>query len=68
MHNVAQGFGYSVEELQAVPEANMGLACGNPVALASLRPGEVALDLGAGGGLDVFLAAQRVGPTGLAIG
>ena len=46
----------------------MGLSCGNPTATASLRPGEVVLDLGCGGGLDVFLSAQRVGPTGKAIG
>ena len=46
----------------------MGLSCGNPAALASLRPGEVVLDLGAGGGLDVFVAAELVGPLGRAIG
>jgi SAM-dependent methyltransferase len=66
---VAEAFGYSAEELSAIPaEANMGLSCGNPIALANLRPGEVVLDLGSGGGLDVFLAAQKVGPTGKAIG
>ena len=53
----------------AIPaEANMGLSCGNPTATANLRPGEVVVDLGCGGGLDVFLAAQKVGPTGKAIG
>ncbi len=46
----------------------MGLSCGNPTATANLREGEVVVDLGSGGGLDVFLAAQRVGPTGKAIG
>src|SRR5512141_1041817 len=46
----------------------MGLSCGNPTAFATLRPGEVVVDLGCGGGLDVFLAASRVGPTGKAIG
>ncbi|TWT36213.1 Ubiquinone/menaquinone biosynthesis C-methyltransferase UbiE [Posidoniimonas corsicana] len=66
---VAQAFGYSAEELGSIPaEANMGLSCGNPTASASLRPGEVVVDLGCGGGLDVFLAARRVGPTGKAIG
>jgi arsenite methyltransferase len=66
---VAEAFGYSPEELASIPaEANMGLSCGNPTAMASLRPGEVVVDLGSGGGLDVFLAAQKVGPTGRAIG
>src|SRR5512138_1492509 len=66
---VAQAFGYSDAELAAIPaEANMGLSCGNPTAFASLRAGEVVVDLGCGGGLDVFLAAQKVGGTGKAIG
>lgn len=66
---VARAFGYSDEELCSIPqEANMGLSCGNPVAMASLREGEVVVDLGSGGGLDVFLAARAVGPTGRAIG
>src|SRR3954469_22908635 len=66
---VAEAFGYSAEELSSIPaEANMGLSCGNPIATANLRPGEVVVDLGSGGGLDVFLAAQKVGPTGKAIG
>ena len=66
---VAEAFGYSAGELDAIPaEANMGLSCGNPTAMASLRPGEVVVDLGSGGGLDVFLAARRVGPAGKAIG
>lgn len=61
--------GYSLEELMTAPEsANMSLGCGNPGAIASLMPGEVVLDLGSGGGLDCFLAAQRVGPTGRVIG
>lgn len=69
VHAVARAFGYSAEELAAIPaEANMGLSCGNPIALANLNPGEVVVDLGSGGGLDVFLAAQKVGPTGKAIG
>jgi ubiquinone/menaquinone biosynthesis C-methylase UbiE len=66
---VAEAFGYSAEELSSIPaEANMGLSCGNPTAFASLRAGEVVVDLGCGGGLDVFLAAQKVGPKGKAIG
>ena len=66
---VAEAFGYSAEELARLPaEANMGLSCGNPTAFASLRPGEVVVDLGCGGGLDVLLAAEKVGPTGRAIG
>ncbi len=66
---VAEAFGYSAEELESIPaEANMGLSCGNPTATASLKPGEVVVDLGCGGGLDVLLAAQRVGVTGKAIG
>jgi arsenite methyltransferase len=66
---VAEAFGYSAGELASIPaEANMGLSCGNPTAFASLRPGEVVVDLGCGGGLDVFLAAKKVGPSGKAIG
>jgi SAM-dependent methyltransferase len=69
VQSVAEAFGYSVEELTSIPaEANMGLSCGNPTATAHLRPGEVVVDLGSGGGLDVFLASKRVGPTGRAIG
>jgi arsenite methyltransferase len=66
---VAEAFGYSAEELTSIPaEANMGLSCGNPTATAHLRAGEVVVDLGSGGGLDVFLAAKMVGPAGRAIG
>jgi arsenite methyltransferase len=66
---VAEAFGYSSDELASIPaEANMGLSCGNPTAFASLKPGETVVDLGSGGGLDVFLAAAKVGPTGKAIG
>ncbi len=69
VRSVAEAFGYSAEELSSIPaEANMGLSCGNPTATAGLRPGEVVVDLGSGGGLDVFLAARKVGPTGKAIG
>jgi SAM-dependent methyltransferase len=66
---VAEAFGYTAEELASIPaEANMGLSCGNPVATASLRAGETVVDLGSGGGLDVFLAAEKVGPAGRAVG
>ncbi len=66
---VAEAFGYSAEELTSIPaDANMGLSCGNPTATAHIRPGEVVVDLGSGGGLDVFLASKMVGPTGRAIG
>jgi len=66
---IAQAFGYSDEELSSIPaDANLGLSCGNPTATASLRPGEVVVDLGSGGGIDVLLAAKKVGPSGKAIG
>src|SRR3954447_25548116 len=66
---VAEAFGYTPEELASIPaEANMALSCGNPTATAGLREGETVVDLGSGGGLDVFLAARKVGPTGRAIG
>lgn len=61
--------GYSAEDLSAVPEgANMGLGCGNPQAIASLKPGDTILDLGSGGGFDCFLAAKAVGESGSVIG
>src|SRR5580765_5009321 len=66
---VAEAFGYSKGELDSIPaESNMGLSCGNPTAFASLKPGESVVDLGSGGGLDVFLAAAKLGPAGKAIG
>jgi SAM-dependent methyltransferase len=66
---LARELGYTVEELKALPEgANMGLSCGNPAALAALQPGEVVLDLGSGGGFDIFIAGRKVGATGRAIG
>jgi arsenite methyltransferase len=66
---IAEAFGYSADQLASIPaEANMGLSCGNPTASASLREGETVVDLGSGGGLDVFLAAAKVGPSGKAIG
>ncbi|MCI0526250.1 MAG: arsenite methyltransferase, partial [Nitrospira sp.] len=65
----AKSIGYSDEELKAIPdEANLGLGCGNPTALASLKEDEVVLDLGSGAGLDCFLAALKVGPKGRVIG
>ena len=67
--NVSRMIGYGDEELAAVPEgANLGLGCGNPVALASLREGETVLDLGSGAGFDCFLAANKVGKQGHVIG
>lgn len=66
---VAEAFGYSQSELDSIPaESNMGLSCGNPTAFASLKPGETVVDLGSGGGLDVFLAGKQVGENGKAIG
>ena len=66
---ISKKLGYSEEEINAVPEgANLGLGCGNPIALASLKEGEVVLDLGSGGGFDCFLAAEKVGAKGKIIG
>ena len=63
------GIGYSQEELAGLPEgANLGLGCGNPQAIAGLEPGESVLDLGSGAGIDCFLAARAVGPSGRVIG
>src|SRR3954471_16313603 len=65
----AREMGYSAEELAAVPDgANLGLGCGNPQAIAALRPGEVVVDLGSGAGFDCLLAARQVGPEGRVIG
>ncbi len=65
----ARRMGYSAAELAAVPDgANLGLGCGNPQAIAAMRPGETVVDLGSGAGFDCFLAAQRVGDTGHVIG
>jgi SAM-dependent methyltransferase len=66
---LASAIGYSTAELASAPQgSNMGLSCGNPTAIASLKPGEVVLDLGAGGGFDCFVAGPKVGPTGRVIG
>jgi ubiquinone/menaquinone biosynthesis C-methylase UbiE len=65
----AKLIGYSEEDIKSIPEvSNMGLGCGNPVALASLKEGEIVLDLGSGGGIDVFFASKKVGPKGKVIG
>ncbi|MBA2112882.1 arsenite efflux transporter metallochaperone ArsD [Bremerella alba] len=69
IRSIASAFGYSEDELNQLPsEANMGLSCGNPLALAGIREGEVVVDLGCGGGMDVFLAARKVGTSGRVIG
>ena len=66
---VLSRIGYTSEQAAAIPEgANLGLGCGNPLEHAQLKPGETVLDLGSGGGIDCFLAAREVGPTGRAIG
>lgn len=66
---LSKSVGYQAEDLQAVPEgANLGLGCGNPIALASLKEGETVVDLGSGAGFDCFLAANAVGKTGRVIG
>jgi SAM-dependent methyltransferase len=68
-NKLASQLGYTIEELEALPDgANMALSCGNPAALAALKPGEVVLDLGSGGGFDVFIAGRKVGAKGRAIG
>jgi len=68
-HSHAEAIGYAPEEVDSVPVgAGLGLGCGNPTAMASLRAGEVVLDLGCGGGFDCFLAANAVGPSGTVIG
>jgi SAM-dependent methyltransferase len=69
LDETSRQMGYSTEELAAVPDgANLGLGCGNPQALAEMKPGEVVVDLGSGAGIDCFLAAQQVGPQGHVIG
>lgn len=67
--DVAVAVGYAAQDLEVLPEgANMGLSCGNPTALASLKPGEVVVDLGSGGGFDCFIAGPKVGSEGRVIG
>ena len=66
---LAEGIGYTGQDIEVLPDgANMGLSCGNPTAIADLKPGQVVLDLGSGGGFDIFVAAKKLGPDGLAIG
>src|SRR3989449_9465349 len=65
---VARAIGYSEEDLALAQQANLGLGCGNPLALAAIQPGMTVLDLGSGAGFDAFLAWRRVGPTGRVIG
>jgi len=66
--DLSRSLGYSEADVQAVPDANLGLGCGNPTAFAELKPGDIVLDLGSGAGFDSFLAAQRVGSSGKVIG
>ena len=65
---ISKSIGYSDEEINAVPEANLGLGCGNPTVLGSIKEGDVVLDLGSGAGFDAFLAAKKVGKSGKVIG
>jgi len=65
---VSKSIGYSEEEINAVPEANLGLGCGNPTAFSSIKEGNTVLDLGSGAGFDSFLASKKVGKTGKVIG
>lgn len=65
---ISRAIGYKEEELNAVPEANLGLGCGNPTAFSEIKEGDTVLDLGSGAGLDCFLAAKKVGEQGRVIG
>lgn len=65
---ISKSIGYSEEEMNAVPEANLGLGCGNPTAFSNIKEGDTVLDLGSGAGFDCFLASKKVGKTGKVIG
>jgi len=67
-NDIAKNIGYLPQDIDAIGDANLGLGCGNPTAIASIREGEVVLDLGSGAGIDCFLAAKKVGATGKVIG
>ena len=66
--HISKSIGYSDEDVHAIPEANLGLGCGNPIAYADLKEGDIVLDLGSGAGFDCFLAAKKVGKSGKVIG
>ncbi len=66
--HISKSIGYSEEEIENVPEANLGLGCGNPIALANINEGDIVLDLGSGAGFDAFLAAKKIGNKGKVIG
>jgi len=66
--DISKSIGYSDEEINAVPDANLGLGCGNPLAIGKINPGDTVLDLGSGAGFDAFLAAKKVGEKGKVIG
>jgi Methylase involved in ubiquinone/menaquinone biosynthesis len=66
--DLSKSIGYSENDINAVPDANLGLGCGNPTAFAELKPNDIVLDLGSGAGFDCFLAAQKVGKSGKIIG
>src|SRR3989339_330065 len=65
---IAKSIGYSDEEINTVSEANLGLGCGNPIAMGEIKEGDIILDLGSGAGFDCFLASKKVGETGRVIG
>ncbi|MDD3627072.1 MAG: arsenite methyltransferase [bacterium] len=65
---ISKSIGYSDEEISLVPESNLGLGCGNPIAFSNLKEGDTVLDLGSGAGFDAFLAAEKVGKNGFVIG
>jgi arsenite methyltransferase len=65
---LSKSIGYSEEKMNVVPEANLGLGCGNPTAFSNIKEGDTVLDLGSGAGFDCFLASKKVGRTGKVIG